>query len=252
MERWRIGGGALLAAVLALAMAGCFLGGAERPPPTSIQTPKYYPFQVKGYQGSYPQRKLMVLIPTRATDLAEPGSAPTALLRGAPEIGVVLSQSGKIVQRLYGDPLEPIVQKAIVDSANEAGLTAAAANTADHRPGAVAPADYVLASKITRCWVKKRREPGSAEGPLWQTQAEFALDIWVYKPPFSVPFWKGTSDNIYFDPPVGSFGLGSADEAGIYEEPGQDLSVALTRAVAGIFQQRELHDLMLEDRLRSR
>jgi hypothetical protein len=73
------------------------------------------------------------------------------------------------------------------------------------------------------------------------------LDVEIYKSPFSVPFWAGTVADTYYDPPVGSFGLGAEDEAGIYDEPGQVLSVALTRAVAGIFRRTDLRDLMLED-----
>jgi hypothetical protein len=94
--------------------------------------------------------------------------------------------------------------------------------------------------------VKKSRASGQ-DGPIWRTVADFVLDISIYKPPFSVPFWTGTSNDTYFDPPVGSFGLGSEDEAGIYDEPGQVLSVALTRSVAAIFQRQDLRNLMLED-----
>jgi len=49
----------------------------------------------------------------------------------------------------------------------------------------------------------------------------------------------------------GSFGLGSEDEAGIYDEPGQVLSVALTRSVRLIFQRQDLRNLMLEDDIKS-
>ena len=79
-----------------------------------------------------------------------------------------------------------------------------------------------------------------------------SLDISIYKPPFSVPFWTGSTNDTYFDPPVGSFGLGSEDEAGIYDEPGQVMSVALTRSVAAIFQRQDLRNLMLEDDIKSR
>ena len=46
--------------------------------------------------------------------------------------------------------------------------------------------------------------------------------------------------------------LGPDDEAGIYDEPGQVLSVALTRTVAQIFQRQDLRNLMLEDDIRVR
>ncbi len=63
----------------------------------------------------------------------------------------------------------------------------------------------------------------------------FTLAVTVYKPPFKVPFWQGTSPQAYYDPPIGSFGLGPDDEAGIYDDPGQVLSVAIIAALFGIF-----------------
>ena len=84
--------------------------------------------------------------------------------------------------------------------------------------------------------MKKRRAADGRYGAVWRTAADVVLDVEIYKPPFSVPFWAGTTADTYYDPPVGSFGLGAEDEAGIYDEPGQVLSVAMTRAVAGIFR----------------
>ena len=85
-------------------------------------------------------------------------------------------------------------------------------------------------------------------GGRWRTLRSTST---IYKPPFNVPFWTGTTNDTYYDPPVGSFGLGSEDEAGIYDEPGQVLSVALTRSVAAIFQRQDLRNLMLEDDIKS-
>ena len=62
----------------------------------------------------------------------------------------------------------------------------------------------------------RRRIVASPDGysqDVWRTMADVSLDVTIYKPPFSVPFWTGTSNDTYFDPPVGSFGLGSEDEA---------------------------------------
>jgi hypothetical protein len=87
---------------------------------------------------------------------------------------------------------------------------------------------------------------------VWRSSAEVALEITIYKAPFSVPFWTGTSADTYFDPPVGSFGLGSEDEAGIYDYPGQVLSVALTRAVAGVFEKEDFRNLVLDDDIHPR
>ncbi len=77
--------------------------------------------------------------------------------------------------------------------------------------------------------------------------ADFTLDVTVYKPPFKVPFWQGSSSQSYFDPPIGSFGLGPDDEAGIYDEPGQVLSVAMTRAA--IFQREDFRTLVEGDHM---
>jgi hypothetical protein len=44
--------------------------------------------------------------------------------------------------------------------------------------------------------------------------------------------------------------IGSADDdSAIYDEPGQVMSVALTRAVAGIFDRDDLRTLITQDRM---
>ena len=234
---------ALLAASL-LILAGCATVGLGTPPPAanSAQTLEYYPFQVKGYQNSYPHRSVLVLIATDTRDQAEGG-----LVDGNPQIGISLDKDGNITQRFYSQPLGPIVQKAVARAADEAGLTATASSDSIYKAGAKLPQEYVLVIKVRRCWVKKRRAADGRYGPVWRTTADVVLDVEIYKPPFSVPFWAGTTADTYYDPPVGSFGLGSEDEAGIYDESGQVLSVAMTRAVAGIFRRSDLRDLMLED-----
>lgn len=67
-----------------------------------------------------------------------------------------------------------------------------------------------------------------------------------------MPFWQGTSSSLYNDPPIGSFGLGPEDEAGVYDNPGEVLSVALTRAVAGIFQHEDFRTLVSQDEIHPR
>jgi hypothetical protein len=244
---------ALLASIvstLTALLAGCSTvnegGGTAAAPTTSIQTLEYYPYQVKGYQNSYPKKTIQILVPADARDVT--GSA--APLNGDPAIGVVIDQSGSVTERLYSSPLGPIVQAAIGRSANEAGLSASPSSDVAYKPG-VGTSEYVLESKIRRCWVKKARGASGQYGPVWRTAADFVLDVSIYKPPFSVPFWTGSTNDTYYDPPVGSFGLGSEDEAGIYDEPGQVLSVALTRSVAAIFQRQDLRNLMLEDDIKS-
>ena len=240
----------------AVTLAGCAAVGlgTTAPPvaPTSMQTLEYYPFQVKGYQNSYPHKTILVLMPTDARDLTADGVTDTAPLNGNPEIGVMIDQTGAVSQRLYSTPLGEILQKAIVRSAGEAGLTSGTSADTAYQKGAKNPNSYVLECKITRLWVKKVRGADGQYGPVFRTVAEVTLEVTIYKSPFSVPFWTGTSKAVYYDPPVGSFGLGPEDEAGIYEDPGQVLSVAMTRAVAGIFERQDLHTLMIEDDIRPR
>lgn len=227
------------------------LSSTPAPPTTSMETVEYYPFQVKGYQNSYPHRTLLVMMPADENDRSNSGDGDSAALNGNPQVGLVLDQQGNISQRLYSVPIAPIVQKAIERSAEEAGLTHHTSNDVAYKPGVKTTDEYVLVGKIRRCWVKKVRGADGHFGPVWRTTAEVVLDISIYKPPFSVPFWQGTVTDTYYDPPVGSFGLGAEDEAGIYDEPGQVLSVALTRSVAGIFQRQDLRNLMLEDDIRA-
>jgi hypothetical protein len=237
--------------LLALAIAGCSalgLGGNSGQPsaPTSVETVEYYPFQVKGYQNSYPHRSAIVLLPIDSRDLNGPNAASQD---GQPAIGIVTDQSENVIQRLYSQPLSPIVQGAITRSAEEAGFHSSEENQSIYIADAKRSADYVLATQITKCWVKKHRGPNGLFGPTWATVAEVSLQVTVYKPPFKVPFWQGSNNQSYFDPPIGSFGLGPDDEAGIYDDPGQVLSVAMTRAVAGIFQRDDLRTLVQGDHM---
>ena len=245
---------ALLATVVStfsLMLSGCSTvnegGGTAAAPATSMQTIEYYPYQVKGYQNSYPKKTIQILVPADARDAGN--NAPP--LNGNPAIGVIIDQSGSVTERIYSAPLGPIVQQAIGKSADEAGMTASSSSEVAYQPSVKNTTEYVLESKIRRCWVKKARASSGQYGPVWKTMADFSLDVSIYKPPFKVPFWTGTSNDTYFDPPVGSFGLGSEDEAGIYDEPGQVMSVALTRSVAAIFQRQDLRNLMLEDDIKS-
>ena len=239
------------ASLLSSLLAGCSTlnrgGGAAPVPTTSVQALQYYPYQVKGYQNSYPRKTIQILMPADARDVADVG----APLNGNPAIGVVQDESGNITERLYSAPLGPILQAAIGRSADEAGLSASPSSAVTYKPGVGNTAEYVLESKLRRCWVKKSRGASGQYGPIWRTVADIALDITIYKPPFSVPFWSGSTNDTYYDPPVGSFGLGSEDEAGIYDDPGEVLSVALTRSVAAIFQRQDLRNLMLEDDMKS-
>lgn len=237
-------------AFLALAISGCSaigLGGANQPSaPTSVETVEYYPYQVKGYQNSFPHRTIVVLLPTDSRDLNGTGAAAQD---GQPAIGIVTDQSENVIQRLYSQPLPLVVQGAIARSGEEAGLHSSPENQSIYIGDAKRSADYVFATQVTKCWVKKHRGPNGRFGPTWSTVADFTLQVTVYKPPFKIPFWQGSSNQSYFDPPIGSFGLGPDDEAGIYDEPGQVLSVAMTRAVAGIFQRDDLRTLVQGDHM---
>lgn len=240
--------------MLASMLAGCATVGLSKapvPPTTSVQTLEYYPFQVKGYQNSYPHRSILILIPADERDMADTGS-DTAPLNGNPEIGVALDKDGAVTQRLYSSPIGATLQKAITRSADEAGLTAFTSDATGYKPGVKNANEYVLESKIKKCWVKKSRGADGRNGPVFRAVADFRIEVSIYKPPFSVPFWSGTTIDTYYDPPVGSFGLGPEDEAGIYDEPGQVLSVAMTRSVAQIFERQDLRNLMLEDDIKAR
>jgi hypothetical protein len=87
----------------------------------------------------------------------------------------------------------------------------------------------------------------TAAGPTSSASAEVTLDVVVYKTPFEVPFWQGESEASYDDPPAPVAGVAPEDATEIYDDPGQVLSVGLTRAVAGIFRRDDLHTLMTED-----
>ena len=249
MLRQKLCGCAVLV-LMATAIAGCSLvglGGPSQPPaPTSIQTLEYYPYLVKGYQSTYPHRTILVLLPTDARDLNGPNAVP---IDGQPAIGIVTDPAEKVIQRLYSAPLPPTVQSAIARSSEEAGFRASGENQSAYTGDIKQHADYVMTTQITKCWVKKHRGPEGRYGATWSTVADFTLQVTVYKPPFKVPFWQGSSAQSYFDPPIGSFGLGPDDEAGIYDEPGQVLSVAMTRAVAGIFQRDDLRTLVQGDHM---
>lgn len=231
-----------------LSIAGCATtGGGGAEVPTSVQKLEYYPYQVKGYQSSFPRRNVLVLVPTDDREFKGQYASDHAPLDGNPAIGVVVGKDGDVMQRLYSDPLGPVVQKGIAGAAQEAGMTAEVADYADYDPGKAKNVDYVIATIIKRCWVVKRH---GSSGAIWNTGADFAIDVIVFKPPFKIPFWQGALQSTYNDPPVGSFGLGPEDEAGIYDQPGEVLSVALTRAVASVFERNDFRTLVKQDEIR--
>jgi hypothetical protein len=224
--------------------------GGEPTVPTSIQTIEYYPYQVKGYQSTFPRRTVLVLLPTDEREFPASNGSDHAPLDGKPAIGVVINQEGEVLQRLYSQPLGPTIQKAIAAAAQEAGMTAEVADYADYTPDKAKHIDYVIATILKRSWVSKRRGADNRDGEVWTTAADFALDVIVFKPPFKIPFWQDALQSTYDDPPVGSFGLGPEDETGIYDEPGEVLSVALTRGVAAIFERQDFRTLVKQDEIR--
>lgn len=241
-------------AVAMVGLGGCATFGVQRVnlPPSSIQTLEYYPFQVKGYQGSYPQARIMVLTPVAGRDFKDAGAVSHEPQDGNPAVGAVFGKSGQILQHLYTAPFDATVQNAVVHSAEEAGMIATTSHLQLKDALLQSHDDYVLTSRITRCWVNKHRGAGGDYGPAWHSTAEFKLDVTIYKPPFAVPFWQGTSEATYNDPPVSSTGVNPEDNTEIYDQPGQVLSVAFTRAVAGIFKREALRRLVLEDPMRQR
>jgi len=215
--------------------------------PVSIETVQYYPFQVKGYQNSYPARRIVVIPPVDERDFTDAGGVGHEPEDGHPAVGVILDQSGKIDQRLYGPPLEELIQSAVASAAREAGMVSSI-TALGLKPTLAAPgADYVMATEIKRCWVNKHRGPDDSSGATWSSAADVSLAIAIYKPPFSVPFWQGDSVATFNDPPLSTNGGGPEDATEIYDQPGQVLSVALTRAVAGIFKRDDLRTLLVQD-----
>lgn len=227
--------------------SACAPTTAQMEPLKSTQDLQYYPFQVKGYQNSYPKRRVMVLKVDDTRDFKDTSGAAHSPDNGNPAIGVIRDKSGEIVQRLYGPALEPLVQQSITQAAQEAGLISSSSNVPLKEALNSRQSTYVISAKIARFWVSKHRGPDSAAGPTWSANAEVALDVVVYKPPFEVPFWQGESDATYDDPPAPVAGTAPEDETEIYDDPGQVLSVGLTRAVAGIFKRDDLHTLINED-----
>jgi len=216
-------------------------------PLKSIQTLEYYPFLVKGYENSYPKRRVMVLAALDARDFKDTSGVAHSPDNGNPAIGIIRDKSGEIEQRLYGPALEPLVQQSITLAAQEAGMISSNSPMPLKEALNSRQAQYVIECKIARFWVDKHRGPDNAGGPTWSASAEVALDVVVYKAPFEVPFWQGESDATYDDPPAPVAGVAPEDETEIYDDPGQVLSVGLTRAVAGIFKRDDLHTLITED-----
>jgi len=247
----RIGSAAVRIAMLfglGFALGACSTFQQVKLDPVSQQTLEYYTRQVKGYQNSYPPRRILVLPTADAREFKDPSAvdhAPDA--QGNPHIGVVLDHARQPIQRVYGQPLSPVVQNAFAKAAEEAGMISFASQESLDAALKQTNLDYVLQSTLTQCWVKKQRGLDGPYGPTWQTSADFAVEVAIYKPPFRTPFWRGTSASTYDDPPLGNFFSGPEDDTSIYDDPGEVLSVALTRAVANTFRRPDLRALVLDD-----
>ena len=244
---------AALAATAVAIVAGCATTMQQEiahEPPTSIETVSYFPFLVKGYQNSYPRRRILVLVSVDVRDFKDAAGQSHEPDNGNPAIGVILGPDGSLVQRVYSPPLGPTLQAAIVRAADEAGMLGTASDDTLDSALKENNEDYVLVSRIRLCWVNKHAGPDTngspSAGAAWFTAANTALDVTIYKPPFNVAFWQGESAATYNDPPADN-GTGMGDNVAIYDRPSQVLSVALTRAVAGIFKREALHALIMQD-----
>ncbi len=238
--------GSFLVGLLTLGLlTGCSTVNSTSPlESASNQNLVFYAGLVKGFEHTYPSRHLVVLAVTDACGTHNDTPAPDGGV--GQQIGVTLDARGDRIQRLYTDGLAGIVQKAIVQAAQEAGMVASASAEAQYTAQRV-DADYVMQSRVVKCWVRKQRVIDNDKNASWQTMAEFAIEATVYKPPFHVPFWQGISSEIYSDPPDNP-GIMPEDQASIYDEPGEVLSVAFTRSVEGLFKRSELRSLIVEDR----
>jgi hypothetical protein len=215
--------------------------------PVSVQTLQYYAFHVKGYQKSFPNKRIVVLTSTDSRTFKDAGASNHEPYEGHPAIGTVLDRHGQVAQRLYGPNLAPLISDAIAQSANEAGMISSTSPKPLQAALKERGANYVLEAKVTGLWVVKQRGADNESGPGWFSAADVALDVTIYKAPFAVPFWQGRSTAEYNDPPTPSAGSRTEDETEIYDQPGEVLSVALTRAVAGIFRHQDLHTLVVQD-----
>jgi hypothetical protein len=233
-------------------VAGCSTGQPTQvngSAPPSVQQIQYYPYQVKGYQNSYPGRRMLILMPSDVH--RPPAESRISTDRYGDDVPVGLSEgeNGQVAFELYTPPLGPIVQDALRQSAHEAGLVSSVSSGTAYQPGKDLKVGYVMQSQIVQFWVTKKLGPGGDAGPAWFTQANVALDVTVYKPPFTVPFWQGSGAATYEDPPIDSPNASPEDETAIYDKPGEVLSVAMTRAVASIFNRSDLHALVIGDRM---
>ena len=78
-----------LAAVSAAIIAACTTTVQQEianVPPISVETPSYYPFQVKGYQNSYPRRRVLVLMPLDSRDFKDVGGQSHEPVNGNPAV----------------------------------------------------------------------------------------------------------------------------------------------------------------------
>jgi hypothetical protein len=230
----------LIAIVIGVACGCSTMNSTADLEPASNQTLEYYPGLVKGFERIYPARQIMVLAVGDACGAGNESSG------GAQEIGTTVDSRGKVIQRLYAANIADTVQRAIAEAAKEAGMVSKLSGETAYTAQAVA-ADYVLESKVVKCWVKKQSVVDSDKNASWQTVAQFTIDATIFKPPFHVPFWQGSSSETYSDPPDNS-GIMQEDQASIYDEPGQVLSVAFTRSVEGLFKRSDLHSLITQDR----
>ncbi len=248
--------GLLVRGLFALAMAGLLVGCAALASSqadlalVSVQPPQYQLGEVKGYQHRYPKDHVLILLPVNNSRGSEPNAIRDvrhAVPAGSVQVGVISDQNGEILQRIYSSPIEVTVQSALAISASEAGLVPTVSDARLESALRRTDEDYVLVSQITKCWVAKRRVTDLDGEAVWETEAVFALNVQIYKPPFHVAFWEGRKTTDYYDPPLDYGFLQPVDPVALYDHPGQVLSVALTRTVAGIFAGDDLLKLVAED-----
>ncbi len=219
-------------------------------PPSSVVTVQYYPRFLKGYEDSYPLRPIMVLRPVDDREFPQRWSKDHQPSNGYPAVGVIMDAKQQVIERLYAQPFVDLVQKALAQAAAEAGMTTVMSNQTSYGSALTSsPPAYVLASRITRCWVERKLDVSDGGLGVWRSWAEFDLEATLYKVPFRVPFWQAKSISVFYDPPPNTFDPGLASETALYESPNEVLSVALTKAVAGIFNHYDLRSLVTQDRV---
>src|SRR5438128_9538265 len=88
-------GQSIIAALLLTLVTACGSTSERMEPLKSVQALQYYPFLVKGYENTYPKRRIMVLGAVDTRDFRDNSGAAHAADNGNPAIGVIRDRTGE-------------------------------------------------------------------------------------------------------------------------------------------------------------